>query len=688
LATILCLVCLARLVIVLNTNTSVRAAEEDGQTTLYLPSLSVTQGITGEVNAASEAAPSVAAEQSAAPAPVTDTASIASAAQVSGQHALYLPAVGAPNQQLFEEEPMEQLDQLIQAASGISYYVDCTAGNDNNAGTSAAKAWKTLAKVNEAELAPGDRLLFKRGCAWTGTLHATWNGTASQPILISAYGAGDLPRIQDPYRVSVMIYGSYKIVEYIHATMSRPPNPRADCNNQPVGWYAGFTFEHNSAYNTIRYAKASKHAIGVYFAPTSHHNKLLSSTITDNHVLWEFRQDFTLGAMGVLLHGSYNEVGYNLFKNNKTICTYGGGADSNSIEVYGARNSIIHHNSSNDRVFSEMGSHPTRIAADNTYAYNLHVSGAWPNRTGSRFIVTRGAGHPHGPVWRTKVYNNTIYQTGHNSVGVSCGYCGYDVLTLKNNILWSDHQPFWSDAPFVEANNIFWSTDGEQKLKWPGFSKNPASKMVNPQFVDPANGNFTLKPSSPAINQGLWEIRDLGFRSDLARNLIPIGVKIDVGAYEFFDVATQQIINIPGRLEAEHYRGGGQRIGYYDTTNGNIGSAPRAGDVDLEVTQDGSGTYNVGWIDANEWLAYNIHVAATGTYQVVARVATPHVDRRFHLEINGSNVSGSVTLPKTGSWQTWANVVVSIPLNAGNHTLRFVAETELFNLNYLDIRQN
>ncbi len=107
---------------------------------------------------------------------------------------------------------------VVQAQSPVTYYVDCLAGNDANVGTGMVQAWKSINKANTAPLRPGDKLLFKRGCAWKGPLKAAWNGTETQPITIAAYGTGSLPRIQDSYNVNFQITGSYQVIEYLEAT--------------------------------------------------------------------------------------------------------------------------------------------------------------------------------------------------------------------------------------------------------------------------------------------------------------------------------------------------------------------------------------------------------------------------------------------------------------------------------------
>jgi CSLREA domain-containing protein len=148
-------------------------------------------------------------------------------------------------------------------------------------------------------------------------------------------------------------------------------------------------------------------------------------------------------------------------------------------------------------------------------------------------------------------------------------------------------------------------------------------------------------------------------------------------------------IALPGRFEAEDYRAGGEGVGYHDTTAGNTGGVYRTDNVDIgDTCTDGSPCYFVGWIAAGEWLAYDVNVATAGSYTISIRVATPNTSRKMHVEIDGVNVSGALTLPVTGSYQTWANLnTAPIQLSAGNHTLRLVADSASFNINYVTVSQ-
>lgn len=83
-------------------------------------------------------------------------------------------------------------------ATGTTYYVDSKSGSDSNDGTSESKAFKTLDKVNDLDLEPGDTVLLKKGSVFEDqALKFTKedSGTAEAPVKISTYGNGDRPQI-------------------------------------------------------------------------------------------------------------------------------------------------------------------------------------------------------------------------------------------------------------------------------------------------------------------------------------------------------------------------------------------------------------------------------------------------------------------------------------------------------------
>jgi hypothetical protein len=84
---------------------------------------------------------------------------------------------------------------------GRTFYVDSRDGNDANDGTSREKAWKSLEKVDATVFHPGDQILLKSGCAWSGQLWPKGSGTERAPIRVSTYGVGVKPVINGDGKV-------------------------------------------------------------------------------------------------------------------------------------------------------------------------------------------------------------------------------------------------------------------------------------------------------------------------------------------------------------------------------------------------------------------------------------------------------------------------------------------------------
>jgi len=78
------------------------------------------------------------------------------------------------------------------AESRRTIFVSATSGLDAKDGLSSQSPWLSLAKVNAAELRPGDRVLFKRGDTWRGQL-VSQSGREGAPITYGAYGQGARP---------------------------------------------------------------------------------------------------------------------------------------------------------------------------------------------------------------------------------------------------------------------------------------------------------------------------------------------------------------------------------------------------------------------------------------------------------------------------------------------------------------
>jgi hypothetical protein len=95
---------------------------------------------------------------------------------------------------------------LITTVSfGTTYYVDATLGNDSNNGITPETAWKTLNRLNNAMISPGDSILFKRGEVFRGNLIPVI-GSDPDYVTYGAYGTGNKPKILGSYNRNSAFY--------------------------------------------------------------------------------------------------------------------------------------------------------------------------------------------------------------------------------------------------------------------------------------------------------------------------------------------------------------------------------------------------------------------------------------------------------------------------------------------------
>ncbi|MEN2284150.1 right-handed parallel beta-helix repeat-containing protein [Algoriphagus sp. SE2] len=95
----------------------------------------------------------------------------------------------------------------IERSFGIDYYFSSSNGDDSRSfelAQSADTPWKSIQKLNEiaSSLKGGDRIFFKRGDEFHGTIRLSKGGMIDDPILFDAYGTGDLPVITSLVKVN------------------------------------------------------------------------------------------------------------------------------------------------------------------------------------------------------------------------------------------------------------------------------------------------------------------------------------------------------------------------------------------------------------------------------------------------------------------------------------------------------
>ncbi len=147
---------------------------------------------------------------------------------------------------------------------------------------------------------------------------------------------------------------------------------------------------------------------------------------------------------------------------------------------------------------------------------------------------------------------------------------------------------------------------------------------------------------------------------------------------------------VPGKIQAEFYDLGGEGVAYHDNEAFNLGVPFRSEEgVDIEASNDIGGGYNIGWIEDGEWVEFTVDVPEDGLYTLVPYVASVPGGGSLHIEFNGIDVTGNVSVPVTGGWQFWEEVIIpDVFLSAGQQIMHVEFHFGQFNLNWIDIRSS
>jgi hypothetical protein len=149
--------------------------------------------------------------------------------------------------------------------------------------------------------------------------------------------------------------------------------------------------------------------------------------------------------------------------------------------------------------------------------------------------------------------------------------------------------------------------------------------------------------------------------------------------------------SLPGTIQAENFNEGGEGVAYHDNSAANEGGQYRSTGVDIAVASDAGGGYTLGWVGTGEWLHYDVSVPAAGQYDIAVRVASSGAGGTFHIEVDGVDKTGSMTVPDTGGWQAWRTITKSgVELEAGRQVWRVVMDARgpsgaVGNINYFRV---
>lgn len=477
-----------------------------------------------------------------------------------------------------------------------TYCVDSAGGDDLNTGTSVdgtcldALPWKTLDKVNNTALYPGDHILLKKGSNWNEQLTIDSSGTASDPIVIDAYGTGVTPIITGTtYAVHAngKNYLSLNNLDLRNASTANINIDTAiniDLNNiTSTGSVNGIILDTISGTLTgSGWTVSGTSGDGVNITGTTAtltlsdinvsggvgnniyiYNSNLGSGSTINSLIADAATGMNVKIVGVQNLEMIDSVASNATYAGTPATGEGfwvGGGSTNitftrctahnnqwdGFTLKDAGNSNIIHNkcsSYNNGIIAQVsggaGDGFTAHSDASNLQYNYCL--AYGNKNaGFAFVETTS-----GRVYNSTAYNNGI-ATSDRGAFYSLNTAG--TWTLRNNIF-SQNIPYELATSAAEAalintdynlyyhpanSDVITLDNGSTKQSWSTYhttnGKEAHSLYSDPLFISTVTPDFNLQSSlSPALNTGT----NLSLTSDFVGTSVPQGSTPDIGAFEY-----------------------------------------------------------------------------------------------------------------------------------------------------------
>jgi hypothetical protein len=139
---------------------------------------------------------------------------------------------------------------------------------------------------------------------------------------------------------------------------------------------------------------------------------------------------------------------------------------------------------------------------------------------------------------------------------------------------------------------------------------------------------------------------------------------------------TPSVISGTTTIQAENFDNGGEGVAFHDADSANVGGSTYRSGTGVDVQDAGTGGRFVGFVKSGEWLEYSVTVTSAGTFDLSASVASLKTGGKFHIEVDGVDKTGTLSVPDTTAWQKWTTVgKAGVTLSAGSHVIRIKGDT-------------
>jgi hypothetical protein len=383
---------------------------------------------------------------------------------------------------------------FAHSAYAATYYVSPT-GDDARVGTSPATAWRSLTKVNNTKLKPGDSVLLQAGQTFEGPLVPWGSGGPSAPVTFSSYGTGRATVSSSTNNVVFFQNVNYVTVQNLRLT-ANGANMHVVVSNPSSS--SGFvTIRNNLITDTA--------AFGINDPSLADHDwTIQGNTITDTGQTGITFRGPRFKVIGNVIQNTGSgpsEAAHGVYAKGPTAQVIGNvidGFDSSGVSIR-YQNSVVQANTIEGGLIGvTYFQQPDAAAGTSTIAYNrisdVSLAGIYlDGSTVESFLIA----------------NNTIRVTGGNGIDIH----KVQRLTFANNVVtgkFADYAAiiFKPASLYVENHNLWFPATG-QAFDWAGAGmtfdqyRAAARQGAGDLAVDPRlDASLAPLAGSPVIDAG------------------------------------------------------------------------------------------------------------------------------------------------------------------------------------------
>jgi hypothetical protein len=430
------------------------------------------------------------------------------------------------------------------AGAGATTYYVSSSGDDAAAGTAATAAWRSVARVNSAGLAPGDAVRFEGGQSFSGLLSPPASGREGAPILLTSYGSGRAnltsgislaSRSWLTLRDLKVDTGAWRTAGSTRGVMTASSGTGVqhlvieDCAfvNVAMGLLIQNRLDRfwTVRRNTIQYTRDSGILI---YDPTKADEVGGSDMLFESNQLLDNGIDTTIAYKK---HAVY-DIGTDLTWRNNTVRRFSEGAFS-----LRARGNTLEGNTISDGPYGIYHSAYDGTPGTTRIAYNkisnvtgaaIELNSAGKTANVESFVIANNTIHPSASAPGIRVIGTAGSVTVANNL----------VTTVSGYAVRIDRLPA---GGYTEKHNLVHSTAGAQAWAWLGAGYSSLStyqaasgRGAGSIAADPKlDARLTPLATSPAVDSGSTSVASLTYRSACGGNAYEYcGQSVDIGGVE------------------------------------------------------------------------------------------------------------------------------------------------------------